>query len=339
MKFHHTDTGVASTGDKLIDNHGRPITYLRLAITDRCNLRCRYCRPEEGLPFIPHDEILRFEELERLASIFCGLGISKVRVTGGEPFSRRGCLPFLAKLKQVEGLEFLHITTNGVRTAGFLDELKDIGIDGINLSLDTLNPVRFLKITRRDFLDSVLQTFNGALEREIPLKINSVFLDDTSDQEVIKLASLAKQFPITLRFIETMPFSGTARSEKLVNGNLVSRLQWIFPEIEESEAVFPTTARLFTIPGYLGKLGVIQGHSRQFCTTCNKVRITPTGMLKSCLYDNGALDLKALLRSDAADQEISNAIVDSILNRFRNGHDAERFANRSTEPSMAAIGG
>lgn len=220
----------------LIDNFGRQITYLRLAITDRCNLRCRYCRPESGVPFIPHEEILSLEELERIATIFCRLGVTKVRVTGGEPFSRRGCLPFLAKLKQVEGLEFLHITTNGVRTAGFLDELKDIGIDCINLSLDTLNPERFLKITRRDFLDSVLQTLNGTLEREISLKINSVVLGDTSDLEIIKLTGLAKQFPVTIRFIETMPFSGTVRSEKLVNGNLISRLQWIFPKIDS-----PTT--------------------------------------------------------------------------------------------------
>ncbi len=323
----------------LTDNYGRQVTYLRLAITDRCNLRCRYCRPESGVSFIPHEEILSLEELERLVTIFAHLGITKVRVTGGEPFSRRGCVSFLARLKQIEGLEFLHITTNGVKTARYLDELKDIGIAGLNLSLDTLNPQRFWKITRRDFLDSVLQTLHGALAREMPLKINSVVLDDTSDQEVIKLAGLAKQFPITLRFIERMPFSGTARSKKLVNGNLVSRLQRLFPEIEEHKTTVPTTAKVFRVSGFNGRLGVIQGYSRQFCGSCNKVRITPTGMLKTCLYDNGSLDLRTLLRTDSGDAEISNAIIDSILNRYKSGHDAEKSANLSAEPSMANIGG
>ena len=128
MKFHHTPSGVASTDDKLIDNHGRPITYLRLAITDRCNLRCRYCRPEAGVPFIPHDDILSFEEMERLVTIFTGLGICKVRVTGGEPFSRRGVMPFLQRLREIAGINSLHVTTNGVKTARYLDELKEIGL-------------------------------------------------------------------------------------------------------------------------------------------------------------------------------------------------------------------
>ena len=260
-------------------------------------------------------------------------------MTGGEPFSRRGCMAFLQVLKRIEGLEYLHITTNGVKTSRYLDELKDMQVDGLNLSLDTLDRNRFKRISRRDFLNSVLKTLHGTLAREIPLKINSVVLDDTSDEELVSLANLAEKFPVTLRFIETMPFSGTARSEKLVSGNLISRLQRIFPKIEEDPAVFPTTARLFTMPGYIGKLGIIQGYSRQFCSTCNKVRITPAGMLKTCLYDNGALDLKALLRSGLDNQQISEAIIDTILNRFKSGHEAEGAVRRSTEPSMADIGG
>ena len=323
----------------LVDGHGRRISYLRLAITDRCNLRCRYCRPEKGVPFIPHQEILRFEELERLVAIFCALGINKVRVTGGEPFSRRGCLPFLTRLRQIDGVQHLHITTNGVKTSRYLDELAAIDLNGMNVSLDTLDRKKFWQITRRNYLDAVLQTIHGALERHIPLKINSVVLKDTSDDEIIQLADLARDFPITLRFIETMPFSGTVRSEKIENGNLSERLKRIFPAIEECTATLPTTARIFALPGYKGTLGLIQGYSRKFCKTCNKVRITPTGMLKTCLYDNGALDLKMLLRSSASDQEISKAIIDCVQNRFKNGHEAERFSSRTKEPSMAMIGG
>ena len=324
---------------RLTDNHGRHINYLRLAITDRCNLRCRYCRPEEGIPFIPHEEILSFEELERLVTIFCELGVDKVRVTGGEPFSRRGCMTFLTRLRKIDGVQHLHITTNGVKTSRFLDELAAIGLDSINVSLDTLDHKRFWKITRRDYLEAVLQTVHGVLARSIPLKINSVVLKDTSDDEILRLAGLARDFPIALRFIEKMPFSGTVRSGKLENGNLSKRLKRIFPAIEECTDILPTTARIFDLPGYKGNLGIIQGYSRLFCSTCNKVRITPTGMLKTCLYDNGVLDLKKMLRKGADDEEIISAIFSCVQNRCINGHETEQLAKRATEPSMASIGG
>ena len=335
----YTNSPDPVSDNRLIDNHNRPITYLRLAITDRCNLRCRYCRPEEGVPFIPHEEILRFEEMERLVAIFCSLGISKVRVTGGEPFSRRGCLPFLKRLRKINGVANLHITTNGVKTSRFLDELAAIGLDGINVSLDTLDNKRFWKITRRDYLEAVLQTVHGVLARSIPLKINSVILKDTCDDEIFQLAGLARDFPIALRFIEKMPFSGTVRSGKLENGNLSQRLKRIFPAIEECTGALPTTARIFALPGYKGNLGIIQGYSRLFCSTCNKVRITPTGMLKTCLYDNGVLDLKRMMRKGTDDREIESAIINCVQNRCVNGHEAEQLIKQATEPSMGSIGG
>ncbi|MBU0480729.1 MAG: GTP 3',8-cyclase MoaA [Proteobacteria bacterium] len=327
-------------GPPLIDNHNRPITYLRLAITDRCNLRCRYCRPEEGVPFIPHDDILRFEEMERLVTIFAGLGVTKVRVTGGEPFSRRGAMGFLKELGKIDGIDALHVTTNGVKTARYLDELKEIGIAGINLSLDTLDPKRFRRITRRDYLNGVLETLHGALDRDIPLKVNSVILEDTSDQEIRSLARLAENHPITLRFIERMPFSGASRTREIANGDLVGRLQRIFPTItEEIPGPHPATARIFSIGGFRGKLGLIQGYSRLFCRTCNKVRITPAGMLKTCLYDNGALDLRALVRSGETDFEIGRNITGCIRNRYVNGLAAEDACGCDEEPSMSVIGG
>lgn len=325
--------------DGLIDNHGRRITYLRLAITDRCNLRCRYCRPEAGVPFIPHEEILSFEELERLVRIFTTLGVSKVRVTGGEPFSRRGCLDFLRRLRGIEKLKSLHITTNGVKTARLLAELQEIGVAGINLSLDTLDPLRFQKITRRDYLEAVLATLQGVMVRRIPLKVNSVVLEDTSDREITSLAALAQKLPLTLRFIEPMPFSGGNNQRLQGNGHLLQRLQAILPTMTEEKSARPTTARIFHLPGFTGKIGVIAGYSRLFCETCDKLRITPPGMLKTCLYDNGALDLKILLRRGAGDQEIKAAIVACVGNRFANGHAAERLSSREMEPSMGMIGG
>jgi cyclic pyranopterin phosphate synthase len=335
MKHPHSH----SSDSRLTDNHGRAITYLRLAITDRCNLRCRYCRPEEGIPFVPHEEILTFEELESLTTIFCSLGVDKVRVTGGEPFARKGCLSFLQLLRKIKGLRFLHITTNGVETNQHLDALADLDIDGINLSLDTPDKQRFWQISRRGYFDNVMQTLHGIIDRQIALKINSVVLDDTSDEEIVGLADLARKNPITLRFIEKMPFSGTVRPGKLVNGNLLQRLERIFPAMEECPQNSATTARIFSLPGYKGSLGLIQGYSRLFCATCNKLRITPTGMLKTCLYDNGVLDLKKMLRKGSGDEEIKLAIINCVQNRCVNGHEAENLASREQEPSMASIGG
>jgi len=340
MTARHTSTKNLVSDSRLIDNHGRPITYLRLAITDRCNLRCRYCRPEEGVLFVPHEEILTFEELETLTTIFCRLGVDKVRVTGGEPFARKGCLSLLQRLRGIEGLRFLHITTNGVEIGQHLDAMAELGIDGINLSLDTLDQQRFRQISRRDYFENVMQTLYGIIDRQIPLKINSVVLEDTSDEEIAGLADLAIKYSITLRFIERMPFSGVARSEKLVNGNLLKRLKRIFPAMEECSQNTSTTARIFSLPGYKGSLGLIQGYSRLFCATCNKVRIIPTGMLKTCLYDNGVLDLKKMLRTGADQQEIEAAIINCVQNSCVNGHEAELNAKRNMiEPSMASIGG
>jgi len=327
------------TKTRLRDNHNRAITYLRLSVTDRCNLRCRYCRPENGVPFVPHAEILTFEELERLTRIFCSLGVEKVRVTGGEPLARKGCLEFLQRLRAIKGLHSLFITTNGVETFQYLDAMTELGINGINLSLDTLDHKRFHEISRRDYFEDVIQTLQGIIERQIPLKINSVILADTSDEEIIRLAGLARHFPITVRFIEKMPFSGMARSGKLVNGHLLQRLKTIFPDLEELSLQEPATARIFSLPDYKSPIGIIQGYSRVFCTTCNKVRITPTGMLKTCLYDNGVLDLKNMLRSGADDREIAAAVESCIKKRCLNGHEAEQVARRDGEPSMASIGG
>ena len=339
MALCHANSQGPVSDTHLMDNFNRPINYLRLSITDRCNLRCRYCRPEEGVPFVPHGEILSFEELERLTTIFCALGVDKVRVTGGEPFARRGCLPFLQRLKKIKGLNSLHVTTNGVETEQYLASLTELGIDSINLSLDTLDHRRFWQITRRDHFEDVMQTLQDIIERRIPLKINSVILADTSDEEIIGLSRLAQKFPITLRFIEKMPFSGTVRPEKLVNCNLLQRLKRIFPAMKERPQNFPSTARIYSLPRYKGSIGIIHGYSRLFCSTCNKVRITPTGMLKTCLYDNGVLDLKKMLRAGAENREIEASVQNCIQNRSKNGHEAELLAKRAKEPSMASIGG
>ncbi len=338
------DSGSALSGDSaletsLIDNHGRPINYLRLAITDRCNLRCRYCMPEEGVTAVKHEETLSYEELERLVRLFQGLGIRKVRITGGEPFARRGCFEFFKTLKCGLGIEQLFVTTNGVATHRYLDGLKEIGISGINLSLDTLDRERFKKLTRRDRLDDVLLTLNRSLELGINLKINSVVMDETNDTDIIELVELVRDQKISLRFIEIMPFSGNSIKQAPSPVPLHGRLQALFPELEENNRAETSTAREFTLPGYSGSVGIIEGHSRRFCATCNKIRITPEGMLKACLYDNGVLDLRKMIRGGSGDQELSESIRTCLNHRYTDGHETEAVNGRESEPSMASIGG
>lgn len=336
---HLTNGGTASTTatSPLIDNHGRLITYLRLAITDRCNLRCRYCMPERGVAPIAHDQTLSYEELERLVAVGLSMGITKVRVTGGEPFVRRGCIDFLERLKRRHPGLRVYVTTNGVETAAYLERLQEIGIDGINLSLDTLDRARFMAITRRDRLDQVLATFRGALARGIKLKINSVVDEDTGDAEIVALGDLACGNRLDLRFIEMMPFSGSVF--RPAGPALYDRLQRLFPGLSEIRQSEIATARRFSLPGFLGSIGIIEGHSRQFCARCNKIRITPPGMLKTCLYDDGVLDLRELLRSGTSDEAIAAAIRKCVSHRCANGHETEKNQGSHDEPSMATIGG
>lgn len=333
------DGGIRPRNTSLIDNHGRPITYLRLAITDRCNLRCNYCMPEQGIAPISHRETLSYEELERIVRLFLKLGIEKVRITGGEPFARKGCMSFMERLVEEIGVKQLFLTTNGVETVHFLPRLKALKLSGLNLSLDTLDRQRFIEITRRDQLQGVLSTLYQSLELGIPLKVNSVVTEDTTDDDILELGNLARQFPLSVRFIEKMPFSGESDTDMRVDFQLKERLDRLFSGLTECRVDGVSTARLFNRQDFLGTLGIIEGKSRRFCSTCNKIRVTPQGILKTCLYDNGVLDLKKMLRDGRGDQDIGSAINDCLANRYADGHQTEHSLCRTGGASMASIGG
>jgi len=295
--------------------------------------------PEGGVEFVPHADILTFEELERLVRLFSALGVSKVRITGGEPFVRQGCMSFLQRLRRIDTVCSLHVTTNGVETFRYLDELAALGIAGVNLSLDSLAADRFLQITGRNLLQNVLATLDGCLKRSLPLKINAVVQADTEDSDLVSLADLARRHSICLRFIEKMPFSGGWNARVDSTRSLRQRLHILFPELTPVVTNGPSTARLYALPGFAGQLGVIEGNSRRFCATCNKIRITPVGMLKACLYDNGVLDLRAMLRGGADDCEIAQAVVGAVGRRYRDGLETEEHCSRERNPTMASIGG
>lgn len=328
----------------LYDNHGRPITYARLAVTDRCNLRCFYCMPAEGIHYLPKKELLSFEEIERLVSLLAAMGISKVRLTGGEPFLRNDLMNLIRKIVKIEGLDELHLTTNGILTSPHIQELKQLGIASINLSLDTLSSERFKIITRRDEFEKTWQTFNALLESNIRVKINTVVMDNKNIEDIIPLVELTKQHPVSVRFIEEMPFNGEGNHYPLLkwtHKKIVEYITQAFPSIEKKIDPIHSTAYHYRVPGFMGDIGVIAAFSRTFCGTCNRIRVTAQGELKTCLYDNGVLNIKTLMRSGCTDQEIKSALVDAFSKRPKDGIEAEQNRSKAMPlmESMSTIGG
>ncbi|MFD2570948.1 GTP 3',8-cyclase MoaA [Spirosoma soli] len=325
----------------IYDNHNRPITYLRLAVTDRCNLRCFYCMPEEGIKYLPRHQVLTYEEMERIVRVLARLGVSKVRITGGEPFVRTGLMDFMHKLASVEGLNDLSVTTNGVLTAPHVTDLAALGVKAVNLSLDTLDRERFRQITRRDELPAVLKTLDALLAVGIQTKINAVVMDGQNTQDLIPLANLTRTAPVDVRFIEEMPFNGEGSHYPVLHWThqrIVDELRRHFPLLKKlPDSPFSTSAN-YQVPGHQGTIGVIAAFSRTFCGTCNRIRLTAQGTLKTCLYDTGVLDVRALLRSGASDEELTAAFLKAFAHRPANGFEAEGKRDSVTE-SMATIGG
>jgi molybdenum cofactor biosynthesis protein A len=325
----------------LIDNHGRPINYLRLAVTDRCNLRCFYCMPHEGIDFLPKPHLLSYEEMLRIVRVLAEMGICKVRITGGEPFVRRDLMPFLRELSKIEGINKINLTTNGVLTAPHVPELKEIGINSVNLSLDSLDRKRFHEMTRRDELPKVLDTLDALLKNNIQVKINSVIMAQKNDEDILSMIELTRNEDIALRFIEEMPFNGEGlKLENFMSyRRIIEKIQSKYPDLYKIEDEPNSTSYNYKIPNFKGSIGVIAAYSRTFCGTCNRIRITPTGVFKTCLYDEGVMNVRDLMRSDLSDSELKNHIYNALQNRSKDGFEAESKRNTVVRESMTTIGG
>ncbi|WPU92578.1 GTP 3',8-cyclase MoaA [Mucilaginibacter sabulilitoris] len=328
----------------LTDNHGRTINYLRLAVTDRCNLRCFYCMPEDGLNWLSRKELMSYEEMLRGCGLLVKMGIEKIRITGGEPFVRKDIMQLLTSLSQLDGLKELSLTTNGVLTAPFVPELKRIGVRSVNLSLDTLDANRFFTITRRDEFAQVMSALEALLKHNIEVKINAVVMDGKNTQDIIPLVEMTKNMPVSVRFIEEMPFNG--------DGHIYTGLQWDYvrildeiksryPQLQKMQDSAYSTAYNYQIPGHQGNIGVIAAYSRTFCGTCNRIRITPQGELKTCLYDDGVLNIRDMMRNGSGDEELRLALLDAFGRRTADGWEAEhsRVVHPGIHESMATIGG
>ncbi|MEM6346673.1 MAG: GTP 3',8-cyclase MoaA [Bacteroidota bacterium] len=328
----------------IFDNHGRPIEYVRLAVTDRCNLRCFYCMPAEGITYVARQSLLSYEEMERLLKIMASMGIRKVRITGGEPFVRRDLVPFLYRIHAIEGIEQVNLTTNGVLTGKYIPDLVQMGLHSVNLSCDTLNRERFFKITRRDELPKVRACLDQLLESGIKTKINAVVMAGKNTEDLLDLVEYTRHHPVTVRFIEEMPFNGTGDHYAKLEWNhkkILSHIREHHPRIMALPFENGATAINYQIPGFKGKVGIIAAFTRTFCGSCNRIRMTATGTLKTCLYDDGVLDLRTLLRDGSDDTAIELALKRAFGSRAKDGYEAEkaRKSKGKVSESMSTIGG
>ena len=326
----------------LYDNHGRTINYLRLAVTDRCNLRCFYCMPESGIKYVNRKDLLTFEEMLRLLIIFGELGINKLRITGGEPFVRTGIMEFLEEVSTLENIHQVHITTNGTLTEDKVDLLEKLGVKSINLSLDSLDRQRFFEITRRDEFDKVMGTLHKLIDSNIKVKINMVVMDGRNIEDILPMVELTRDHDISVRFIEEMPFNGTAGqgNETLwPMKKILANIQSHFPTLEKSPDPPFSTSSNFHIPGFKGSVGIIAAYTRTFCGTCNRIRLTPQGTLRTCLYGKGQLNFRDLIRSGASDKAIENELRTALGKRAKDGFEAEKNREDEGSESMATIGG
>lgn len=328
----------------LYDNHGRPLNYLRLAVTDRCNLRCFYCMPAEGINYLPKKELLTFEEIERLITLMASMGISKVRLTGGEPFVRSDLMKLIRRIVEIPGIRDLHITTNGVLTEPHIPELKKLGIASVNLSLDTLNRERFKTITLRDEFERTHKSLQLLLENGIPVKINAVVMEGKNIEDILPLIELTRHQNVSVRFIEEMPFNGGGSHYPELSWTykkILAHIQSHHPDLYKIQDDVNSTSYGYKIQGYMGEIGIIAAFSRTFCGTCNRIRVTAQGTLKTCLYDDGVLDIRQLMRDGSSDEELKNRLIKAFQSRQANGFEAEtnRKDHRPVHESMSTIGG
>jgi cyclic pyranopterin phosphate synthase len=328
--------------EPLRDGHGRLISDLRVSVTDRCNFRCQYCMPAEGLPWLDRAEILRFEEIERSVRLLVGMGITDVRLTGGEPLVRRELPKLIALLSQIDGLEDLSLTTNGYLLEPMVDDLVAAGLRRINVSLDSLSRDRFFEITRRDSLPQVLAGIE-ALERHPelgPIKVNCVAMRGFTEDEVLPFARFARRKPYQVRFIEFMPLDADhAWSEdRVLTGKEIRQMIHAVYPLEPVSRESHATARRYRFRDGKGEIGFISPVSEPFCADCNRIRLTADGKLRTCLFSIHETDLRDQLRSGCDDEEIRMIIRDAVWRKELKHHVSEP-GFRQPPRSMSRIGG
>ena len=321
------------------DQYGREIDYMRVSITDRCNLRCRYCMPE-GIEWLPMEQILTLEEITEACRQAAALGIRKIKVTGGEPLVRKGCVDLIGMLHALPGIEQVTLTTNGVLLSDCADALCLQGIHAVNVSLDTLDPAKYKAITGFDALSKVLEGIQVMTAKGIPVKLNAVLQRGVNDMECIALAELAKAYPLDVRFIELMPIGHGREQEPVSNPEVLERLKRHYG----SEHVTPDPkihgngpARYVRIDGFKGSIGFISAIHGKFCQSCNRIRLTATGELKPCLCYSDTISIKNALRTGSP--EDVKELIRRAIEQKPAAHCFEHIQTITETKEMSKIGG
>ncbi|HWF35687.1 MAG TPA: GTP 3',8-cyclase MoaA [Solirubrobacteraceae bacterium] len=330
------------TREPLKDGHGRLIGDGRISVTDRCNFRCQYCMPAEGLPWLERNEILSFEEITRIVALLASMGVRDVRLTGGEPLVRRGFPKLAAMLSKLEDIDDLSVTTNGFLLERDAEALVAAGVNRFNVSIDSLQQDRFFELTRRDALPKVLRGLEhlASFPEAHPIKVNAVAIRDFTEEEIIPFAEMARRTPYEIRFIEFMPLDADQEwtpEQVLTGAEIRAAIEEVYP-LEPQPREPSATARVYRFADGQGKIGFINPVSEPFCGDCNRIRITAEGKLRTCLFSLNETDLREPLRAGADDAELEEVIRDAVWRKELKHHVGEAGFVRPAR-SMSAIGG
>ncbi|XP_061699532.1 molybdenum cofactor biosynthesis protein 1 isoform X2 [Syngnathoides biaculeatus] len=324
----------------LTDNFGRRHNYLRISLTEKCNLRCQYCMPEEGVKLTPRGQLLTTAEVLTLARLFVQEGVEKIRLTGGEPLIRPDVLDIVAELRKLEGLKTIAVTTNGMNLSRLLPLLRDAGLDLINISLDSLVPSKFEFIVRRKGFHKVMEGIDKAIEMGYnPVKVNCVVMRGLNEDELLDFVGLTEKKPLEVRFIEYMPFDGNKWNfKKMVSyQEMLDHIKQKWPGLETLQTGHSDTAKTFKVPGFKGQVGFITSMSDHFCGSCNRLRITADGNLKVCLFGNSEVSLRDVLRSGASDKDLLQ-IIGAAVARKKKQHAGMFTISQMKNRPMILIG-
>ncbi|SNR37262.1 cyclic pyranopterin monophosphate synthase subunit MoaA [Lutibacter agarilyticus] len=327
---------------QLTDKFGRKISYLRLAVTDRCNLRCQYCMPAAGINIVDRQELLTYKEMYRITRVLSELGVNKVRLTGGEPFVRKDFINFLESLSFNDQLDEINITTNGALISNHIEKLEALKIKSVNLSIDSLHKEKFAQITRRDVFENVFETFQKLAQSNLNLKLNVVVQSGFNTNEIIDFVELSKDKNIAVRFIEEMPFNGKGQRQMNEEWNytkIINHIQKHYSEVIPVQSKKSSTSKNFKIPTYKGTFGIIPAFTRTICNDCNRIRITATGMFKNCLFDGGVFNVRDFIRKGASDNDLKELFIKTVHHKPENGFIAEAARGNDVSESMSTIGG
>ncbi len=334
----------------LQDTFGRTFDYVRIAITEKCNLRCTYCMPEEGVDFKNGEQILTADEILRTINVLAGMGVKKVRFTGGEPLVRKDIVKLVEGAANTPGIKSVHLTTNGIIFPKYAQQLRDAGLTGVNISLDTFDPKKFKDITRRDGEEKVLAAIRHAIEVGFPrVKVNAVIMRGFNDGEMKLFTELTKDMPVTVRFIEFMPFDAHQIWETgeyfLSAESMIKYLKETYPDIELASGT-RTEHHIFQVPGYAGKIAIIPAFTRSLCGNCSRIRLTADGGIRNCLYSDQEYSLRDLLRQGCTDDDIVATFRKAFHEKARDGFESKKRSASKVSTikfegrvSMTQIGG